>query len=58
MNYVEEFCDSIAILHHGEIVLSVAVLSILISAPLGAIGIDATAARLLEKEKEAPQPIG
>ena len=22
MNYVEEFCDSIAILHHGEIVLS------------------------------------
>lgn len=41
----------------GEIVLSVAVLSILISAPLGAIGIDTTAARLLEKEKEAPQPI-
>ena len=34
----------------GQIVLSVAVLAILITAPLGAIGIDKTAPRLLKKE--------
>ena len=33
----------------GDLVLSVAVLAILITAPLGAIGMDATAHRLLEK---------
>ena len=35
----------------GQIVLSVAVLAILITAPLGAIGIDLTYKRLLQKEK-------
>lgn len=35
----------------GEIVLTVAVLSILISAPLGAFGIDASYKKLLRKEK-------
>ena len=35
----------------GKIVLSVAVLAIVITAPLGAIGIDNTYKRLLEKEK-------
>ena len=35
----------------GKIVLSVAVLSILITAPLGAIGMDVTSSRLLELEK-------
>ena len=35
----------------GQIVLSVAVLAILITAPLGAIGMDATYRRLLQKEK-------
>ena len=34
----------------GQIVLSVAVLAILITAPLGALGIDRTAGRLLEEE--------
>ena len=32
----------------GNIILSIAVLSILITAPLGAIGIDATERKLLE----------
>lgn len=36
----------------GQIVLSVAVLAILITAPLGALGIDFTYKRLLEKEKK------
>ena len=35
----------------GKIVLSVAVLAIIITAPLGAIGMDAAYQRLLEKEK-------
>ena len=35
----------------GELVLSVAVLSILLTAPLGALAIDATAERLLEQEE-------
>ncbi len=35
----------------GNIVLSVAVLSILVTAPLGAIGMDLSAKRLLEKKK-------
>ena len=35
----------------GELVLSVAVLSILLTAPLGALAIDATAERLLQQEK-------
>ena len=35
----------------GKTVLSVAVLAILITAPLGAIGIDCTSYRILEKEK-------
>ena len=35
----------------GKIVLSVAVLAIVVTAPLGAIGIDNTYKRLLEKEK-------
>ena len=35
----------------GKIVLSVAVLAILITAPLGAIGIDFTSHKILEKEK-------
>lgn len=35
----------------GELVLSVAVLSILITAPLGALAIDATAERLLKQDK-------
>ena len=34
----------------GQIVLSVAVLAILITAPLGALGIDRTYRTLLEKE--------
>ena len=34
----------------GQIVLSVAVLAILITAPLGAIGMDATYQKLLEKQ--------
>ena len=34
----------------GQIVLSVAVLAILITAPLGAIGMDASYQKLLEKE--------
>ena len=34
----------------GQIVLSVAVLAILITAPLGAIGMDATYKRLLKKQ--------
>ena len=34
----------------GQLVLSVAVLAILITAPLGAIGIDRTAGRLLVQE--------
>ena len=34
----------------GKIVLSVAVLAIIITAPLGAIGMDAAYQRLLEKE--------
>lgn len=33
----------------GNLVLSVAVLAILLTAPLGAIGMDATADRLLQK---------
>lgn len=35
----------------GKLVLSVSVLSILITAPLGALGMDAAAAKLLEQEK-------
>ena len=35
----------------GQIVLSVAVLAILITAPLGAIGIDRTYKKLLVREK-------
>lgn len=35
----------------GKIVLSVAVMAIIITAPLGAIGIDITSGRFLEKEK-------
>jgi NhaP-type Na+/H+ or K+/H+ antiporter len=35
----------------GEVILAVAVLSILLTAPLGAIGMDITGKRLLEKEK-------
>ncbi|MDE6781872.1 MAG: cation:proton antiporter, partial [Ruminococcus sp.] len=35
----------------GKIVLSVAVMAIVITAPLGAIGIDVTSKRFLEKEK-------
>ena len=35
----------------GQIVLSVAVLAILITAPLGAIGIDVTYRKLLQREK-------
>lgn len=35
----------------GKIVLSVAVMAIIITAPLGAIGIDVTSKRFLEKEK-------
>ena len=35
----------------GQLVLSVAVLAILITAPLGAIGIDCTAGRLLVQER-------
>ena len=37
----------------GKIVLSVAVLSILLTAPLGAVGMDLTCNRFLETEKEA-----
>ena len=33
----------------GNLVLSVAVLAILLTAPLGAIGVDATADRMLQK---------
>lgn len=36
----------------GQLVLSVAVLSILITAPLGAVGMDLTYRKFLEKEKE------
>lgn len=36
----------------GQLVLSVAVLSILIAAPLGAVGMDLTYRKFLEKEKE------
>ena len=36
----------------GQIVLSVAVLAILITAPLGALGIDLTYKRLLQKERQ------
>ena len=36
----------------GKIILSVAVLAILITAPIGAIGIDSTFKRLLEKQKQ------
>lgn len=36
----------------GRLVLSVAVLSILITAPLGAIGMDLTCSRLLEKDED------
>ena len=36
----------------GQLVLSVAVLSILITAPLGAVGLDLTYRKFLEKEKE------
>ena len=35
----------------GNIILSIAVLSILITAPLGAIGIDATYRKLLERSQ-------
>lgn len=38
----------------GKIVLSVAVMAIIITAPLGAWGIDITAKRFLEKEKPLP----
>lgn len=36
----------------GEIVLSVAVMAIILTAPLGAIGMDATYQKLLEKESD------
>lgn len=36
----------------GEIVLSVAVMAIILTAPLGAIGMDATYQKLLEKERD------
>lgn len=36
----------------GKIILSVAVLAILITAPIGAIGIDSTYKRFLEKQKQ------
>ena len=39
----------------GQIVLTVAVLAILITAPLGAFFIDLTGARLLETEKDKPE---
>ena len=39
----------------GQLVLSVAVLAILITAPLGALGMDATCSRLLRKQ-ETPAP--
>ncbi len=39
----------------GKIVLTVAVLAILITAPLGAFGIDRSYKRLLQKEPEQPQ---
>lgn len=42
----------------GPIVLSVAVLAILITAPLGAIGMDLTYKRLLKKEKVKKQTLG
>ena len=42
----------------GPIVLSVAVLAILITAPLGAIGMDLTYKRLLKKEKIKKQTLG
>jgi len=38
----------------GEIILAVAVLSILVTAPLGAIGIDVSGKRLLTKTKNSP----
>ena len=37
----------------GQLVLSVAVLAILITAPLGTIGIDRTAGRLLMQENSS-----
>lgn len=39
----------------GQLVLSVAVLAILITAPLGALGMDLTYKRLLEKEPRVPE---
>lgn len=41
----------------GKIVLSVAVLAILITAPIGALGMDLTYQRFLEKEDRAQTPI-
>ena len=41
----------VLVLPCGKTVLSAAVLAILITAPLGAIGIDSTSCRILEKEK-------
>ena len=35
---------------HGDLILALAVLSIIITAPIGAIGIDLTYKRLLQKE--------
>lgn len=40
-------------LNSGDLILTVAVLAILITAPIGAIGIDRTYKRLLNKEKDA-----
>ena len=39
----------------GQIVLTVAVLAILITAPLGAFFIDLTGSRLLETKKDKPE---
>lgn len=39
----------------GKIVLSVAVMAIVITAPLGAVGIDVASKRFLEKEKPLPE---
>ena len=39
----------------GQLVLSIAVLAILITAPLGALGMDATYKRLLRRQ-ETPSP--
>ena len=41
----------------GQLVLTVAVLSILITAPFGAIGIDSTYKKLLCKEDESMEDI-